>query len=160
MRGLPAKLIAALAVATLLGGPASARSLTVRSDPDDETSRPDIRKVWTDETPTRFFVRIGAWQRLRQRDGGFWVALDTRSSRKFDRLIDIEAGTCTVWRLVRGSPDRFIGRRDASRPDRRSVACDLPKSWFRGGKTVRFLVVASRLVNPDRAPNGNLYRGF
>lgn len=153
--------LSAVLVLGVLAGPASARTLTVRSDPDDTPSRPDIRKVWTDVSPRGVFINIGAWERVRTRDD-FKVVLDTRGDLDYDRLIDVVAGRCVVWKVEGGFLGDLVGERPSRRPGVRERACRLPTGWFVIGKTVRFIVENAEVGVPtdDRAPNRGRYIGL
>ena len=162
MRRLWTALISTLALVTVLAAPASARSLTVHADPNDGP-RPDIRRVWTDRTPYKVFIKIGAWQRLRGTENRFSVLLDTRGTNDFDRVIEIGfVGICVVEMWGPDGLGEPIGMRDARRPTARTIACELPKSWFGIARPVRSVVSTGVLGEShlDRAPNQGRYRGL
>ena len=158
--------VLAFAVALgLLMGPASARTLRVRTDPNDTFQPPDIRKVWSDLARRDVYVRVGAWDRLRARASGFIVVLDTRGNRRDDRVVEVSgAGNqCLVWKADDdGTLGDFIGERPATRPDRRAIACRMPAGWFRITKPVRFIVKSGIAGDRhrDRAPNRLHYIGL
>ena len=164
-------------IALALAGPASAgnglairsrtvdRSLTARDDPHDTHHVPDIRTVWSEDTGSSVYVRIRAWERLRNRDIAYRVALDTRGSNLPDRLIEIpNVGVCFVYEV---DPDRsvgeLIGQRPWHRPDRHDVACRLPRGWFDKTTRVSFVVYSGALGESrtiDRAPDDGRYIGL
>ena len=171
-------LVSCVAVVVLpLAGPASARSplsirsrtvdrsLIARQDPPDTHRVPDIRTVWSDDTGSSVYIRIRAFERLRNRDIGYRVVLDTRGSNLPDRLIEItNAELCIAYTV---DPDRsvgeVIGQRRWHRPDRHDVACRLPRGWFDKTTRVSFVVYSgaggkSRTI--DRAPDDRRYIGL
>jgi hypothetical protein len=162
--------IACLLVMTVIlgafAGPASARRLTVRTDPNDTLQPPDIRKVWTARNHRGVYVRVGAWDRLR-RDDGFIVVLDTKGDSRDDRIIEFADGIvdCLVWTVDPTPPGLFgdlIGERRVTKPDRRSIACLAPNGWFDIRKTVRFYVKSGIGGYPhrDRAPDARHFLGL
>jgi hypothetical protein len=149
-------------VLAMLAGPASARSLTIRSDPDDTHGVFDIRKVSTDASPSEVFIQITTWDRLRHRDASFSVLLDTRGSPGYDRAVETSGGDCVVEKWDENGLGAAIGRRHARFPGTRNVDCSFPAGWFKIHKTVRFFVKSGVLGSPhaDRAPNDHLYQGL
>ncbi|MGI8478326.1 MAG: hypothetical protein ACR2M2_00450 [Gaiellaceae bacterium] len=161
MRRIAQVLLALGVILAMVPSPASARSLTVRTDPDDTRSMPDIRKVWSDVSPSGVVVKIGTWDRLRSRDERFSVVLDTRGSVDYDRIIEV-GPACVVEKLRNGSLGRPFGQRPAHRPSKRTISCLLPTGWFGIRKTVRFVVLTGAAGEPhdDRAPNDRRFVGL
>ena len=151
--------LALTAVLAMMSSPASARTLETRTDRNDTTGTPDIRKVSSNILRRSVVVALGAWGRLRTQDE-FAVILDTRGDRQSDRLIDVVAGACEVYRL--GAAVKPIGDRDSRRLDARTRGCRLPKAWFDITKPVRFAVQNSKYGFPrsDRAPDRAWYLGL
>src|SRR4051794_8843527 len=83
----------ALAMAALIcvmaAGSAEAGPLRVRSDPNDSTSKLDIRKVVTRLSATTMYLRLTSWDRFRLREmQEVWVFdLDTAGTPQFDRRV-------------------------------------------------------------------------
>ena len=156
-------LASTLTLALTAVSPAVAGSPTVRSDPNDRRSRPDIRKVWTDVSRRGVSLQVGTWDAIRNDE--FGIILDTRASPNPDRLVEMNVFGCTVQKLNRDrSLGAFIGQRDARRPGRRTISCRVPTGWFGIRTTVRFLVKSeSELAgvrHDDRAPDNRRYVGF
>ena len=131
----------------LLGGTlaesASAGTLTVRRDGQEQTFGRDIRTVVTGTIGNRVVLRIGTWDPY-IRSGDFEVvSMDTHGRRAADRTVFFTNGgpdrgfQCKV---TRSGGRGVIGRRNARRPNERSIACNLPRSWFDIHKVVRFRV--------------------
>jgi hypothetical protein len=145
-----------------LSGMAEARSsLKVRSDPNDSAHRMDVRRVVTDLSARTVFVRIDSWQRYRlQKTSGFYtVVLDSGGDPGFDRVIWIQYGRCEVSVFKDGELGRVVGTQRATRANRRSITCAVPRTWFpRINRAVRFRVY---LVDDNRyrdlAPDRGLY---
>jgi hypothetical protein len=148
-------------VLAMAAGIASARTLTVRSDPNDIAGRPDIRKVATDVSPRGVYLGLRAFERVRTRDE-FAVFLDTRGDLDFERVVDVLAGRCVVWEIDEGSLGGTVGDRPSRRPGVRQRACLLPRGWFDITKPVRFAVINAEVgyPNTDRAPNRGRYVGL
>ncbi len=163
-RRTPRRVISLLAtiglVAGMMASLASARSLTLRTDPDDTHSLPDIRKVWSDVSGA-VYIRIRTWDQ-RYRDRSFSVLLDTTGSYRFDRIIEISGRDCVVEKLENGYLGDFIGKRGSTRPGMRDIACQVPAGWFSIDKPVRFVVKSGTAGSPhdDRAPNARRYIGL
>lgn len=159
MRRTIVVLLSSVVLLAVLVGPASARTLTVRSDPNDTPDHPDIRKVSTDVSRRSVFVSIRSWERFRAVDA-FLVVLDTRGDIGPDRVIEMLPGQCVAEKT---EPDiTFIGDRDSRRLGPRELACRLPVGWFGIRKPVRFAVNNSHLGDRhnDRAPNRDRYVGL
>jgi hypothetical protein len=160
----------ALAIAVLIcgaaAGSAQAGPLRVRSDPNDSTSNLDIRKVITRLSPTKMYLRLNSWDRFRLRDmqETWGLDLDTVGNRQFDRWVQIYPSPhglkCYVGQGPHGVNE--VGIRRATRPDRRSAACHLPRGWFgRIRRAVRFKAFIEEPTSPkaaDDAPDHGLYR--
>jgi hypothetical protein len=147
----------------VIGGSASAGSLTVRTDPNDTRHVPDISAVWSDVSPSGLYIRIGTWDRLRHHDAAFVVLLETRGVPEYDRIIEISGGECVVEKIdADGSLGEFIGRRKARFPGRKAIVCRVPTGWFAIRETVRFVVKSGFLGSPldDRAPDDGRYIGL
>lgn len=163
MRRVAGVILVTVVIGALVS-PASARTLRVRTDPNDTFQPPDIRRVWTDQNRRGVYVRVGAWDRLRSRHG-FIVLLDTRRDAIEDRIVEL-SGTgrqCLVWKAdPDGTFGDFIGERRATRPNGRSIACLAPNGWFGTTKTVRFFVKSGigGERHRDRAPNRRHYVGL
>lgn len=154
--------VAFVLLGTLLA-PATARTLTVRTDPNDTFQPPDVRKTWSDLSSRYVYLRIGSWDRMRERDARFIVVLDTRGEGAADRIVEIVRRQCLAWKAgPNRTLGRFIGEREATRPDGRSVACRLPVGWFGVRKTVSFVVRSGSAgeQHRDRAPNEGQYEGL
>ena len=133
IRRLPIVLVPAIAIVTMFGGPATAWTLTPHEDPDDVTFIRDIRRVSTDKTRHRIYVRVRAWQRVEDWAAVYYVNLDTKGSAAIDRTIWMDARFgCEVW----NRDVRTIGERDIRRLTPKTVGCAVPKAWFRMGKPV------------------------
>jgi len=155
-----------LLVVGATAGTADAGSLRVRTDPDDSASKLDIRKVTTHLSSTTLYLRLGSWDRFRIRDmrDTWGFALDTVGGHKMDRFVGIYPSPhglkCDVGEGPHGV--RPVGIRHATRPDRRSIACHLPRGWFGHiDRAVRFRAFIEDPVSPktaDSAPNNGLYR--
>jgi hypothetical protein len=161
MRRIVTVLLSSIVVLAMQASPGSARSLTVRTDPNDTASQPDIRKVWSGLSVKGVYIRIGAWERLGGH-GRFSVLLDTRGSLEYDRIIEISGGDCVVEKIESGSLGAFIGRRGAHRPSPHSISCRPPAAWFKIRKVVRFAVLTGTAgeSHDDRAPNAGRYIGL
>ena len=165
-RPRPGRLTVAILLASTLAlaavSPAMAGSPTVRSDPNDTRSRPDIRKVSTDVSRRRgVSLQIETWDAIR--NDGFGIILDTRGSPDPDRLVEMNVFGCRVEKLNRnGSLGAFIGQRDTRRPGRRTVSCRIPTGWFGIRTTVRFIVKSEfpGVRHEDRAPDDRRYVGL
>ena len=158
-----------IAVVLLIGSvsvPALASTLRVRHDPNDSSSNLDIHKVITNLSDTTVYVRVRSWDRFKLRDmRQEWdLSLDTFGSPEADRGLTISHGrhgiVCTVYSLHTGNQ---LGLRLATRPDRKSAACHLPRAWFGHiDRAVRFRVFAFSLRSgrvTDKAPgHGRVYR--
>jgi hypothetical protein len=150
----------------LTEGSASAGSLRVRTDPNDSSSILDIHKVITNLSATTMYLRLNSWERFRLRDmQETWAfALDTHGTRRIDRWVVIFPARHGLKCDVRGGRNgvQRIGMRHASRPDRRSAACHLPRGWFGHiDRAVRFKAYIHEASSPgdiDNAPNHGLYR--
>jgi hypothetical protein len=152
-------LAVALALSLLLAGSASARSLRMRTDPNDSPGSADIRKVWTDASQG-VFVRISTWKRVSNRRASYTVALDTKGSRDYDFTIGMsghfgEVSTVDEHRFVTGD----VGQRRVRRINPRTFAFLGPRGWFDLEKPVRFVVLARTTGGRrrDRAPNVGRY---
>jgi hypothetical protein len=128
-----------LGVLLVLGataGKADAGSLRVRTDPHDSASKLDIREVTTHLSSTTLYLRLGSWDRFRIRN------------------------MKETWGFVLDTIDGH--KMDATRPDRRSIACHLPRGWFGHiDRAVRFRAFIEDPVSSktaDSAPNRGLYR--
>jgi hypothetical protein len=147
-------LVMALALGAMTSS-ARARSLTVRSDPNDSFSVVDLRKISTDLSATHVFLKFSSWQRFKRStmdQVGFY--LDSAGTYRFDAFVEFFPGhrrlTCIAQRYPGG---RVIGRRAAHRPSRTEASCELPRGWFNIDRTVRFQV----LTGDDRAPDRGSY---
>ena len=146
--------------------PAATASVKVRTDPNDSASPLDIRTVITNLSRTTMYLRLGSWERFRigdmQETWGF--ALDTVGGHKIDRWVGIYPVRNGVRCDVRGGPHGFdlIGTRHATRPDRRSIACHLPRGWFghirRAIRFRAFIQEPSSKAAADDAPDLGFYR--
>jgi hypothetical protein len=145
---------------------AAASTLRVRHDPNDSSSNLDIRTVITNLSDTTVYVQVRSWERFKVREmRQEWdLSLDTFGSPEADRGLAISHGprgiVCTVYSLHTGDQ---LGRRLATRPDRKSAACHLPRAWFGHiDRAVRFRVFAFSLRTGrdiDKAPgHGRVYR--
>ena len=160
MKRMTLVLMATIVALVTTSASVSARTIEVRTDPND-THGLDIRKVWSNVGRSGVFLRIGAWERLRRY--GVGVILDTTGTPDFDRIVEISGGhpSCVVEELNDGFLGDFIGRRPGSRGPR-AVACHLPTGWFHIRKTVGFVVLTGTAGSPhaDRAPNRGRYLGL
>jgi hypothetical protein len=162
MRRLLLLVLVVITVGSITGS-AVASTLRVRLDPNDSSSNLDIHKVITNLSNTTLYLRLKSWDRFKPREmhGNWAFLLDTVGDGSFDRAVIIDNGrrgiVCDVW-----NSHRLIGHRLATRPDRKSAACHLPRAWFGHiDRAVRFrALVASRRSGPplDRAPNRGVYR--
>lgn len=162
MRRAIGVLVSVVLVSAAFAGPASARSLTVRRDPNDTRSTPDIRKVSTDITRRGVFISIGTWDRLRVPRDEFTVLLDTRGDLTYDRALDVLAGNCVMWEIEDGSLGGTIGDRTSRRIGPRERACLVPTGWFAITKPARFAVLNAQIgvSSDDRAPDRGRYVGL
>ena len=159
--------IALVVVATTLGSTAAtaaASPVTVHVDPNDSSSNLDIHKVATHLSATTLYLRITSWDRFRVRDmNDAWeIALDIAGTSHVDRWVGIFPTRHGVKCDVRRGPHGFepVGTRHATRPDRKSIACRLPRGWFGPFvRTVRLraLIEATQHALRDDAPNGGRY---
>jgi len=152
--------LVAVALVASVPGPAEARSLRIRHDPNDQPNpMADIRRVVSDLSTGAVYLRIDTWQRLRPGDQYLFVLFDSGGDQRFDRQLEIFKGArgyrCRLQRGL-GVGTEVLGERRAARPSARSWACSLPRSWFpRIHRAVRFY---AGTANGDRAPNQGLYR--
>jgi hypothetical protein len=150
--------LVAIALTVSVSGPAEARSLKIRHDPNDQPNpQADIRRVVSDLSTGAVYLRIDTWQKLRRGDQYLFVLLDSGGNRRFDRKLEIFKGEhgyrCRLRRAL--GVGEVLGERRAARPSARSWACSLPRSWFpRIHRAVRFY---AGTLNGDRAPNRGLY---
>jgi hypothetical protein len=152
----------------LTAGSAAAGSIRVRIDRNDSSSNLDIHRVTTKLSATTMYLRLGSWDRFRIRDmretWGF--ALDTVGDQKFDRWVGIYPSPHGLKCEVRDRPHgvHLVGTRHATRPDRRSAACHLPRGWFGPfDKAIRFRAFIEEPSSPrasDNAPNHGRYHGI
>jgi hypothetical protein len=168
MRRLIGLALAVTCVATgSLGASAQADSPRVRTDPNDSRVNPDIRSVTTDLSPTTVLLRVDAWQPVKYHTfrTEYMFYMDTFGDPGFDRWVEVlrssyhgKAGiVCVVEDLETYA---LIGTAPASRPDRWSVACHLPRAWFGHiDRAVRFKVQVRNIGErrTDRAPDRGLY---
>ncbi len=166
MRRLIVLALAVMCVAAgSLGGTAQADSPRVRTDPNDSRVDPDIRSVTTDLSATTVLLRVDAWKPVRYHtlNSEFMFYMDTFGDPGFDRWVEVLRAynskriVCMVEDLETYA---LIGTRVASRPDRRSVACHLPRAWFGHiDRAVRFKVQVRNIGyrRTDRAPDRGLY---
>jgi hypothetical protein len=160
----------ALAMAVLIcgtaAGSAQAGPLRVRSDPNDSTSNLDIHRVITKLSATTMYLRLTSWDRFRLGDmrATWGFALDTVGNHRFDRWVGIYPSRhglrCDVGEGPHGVNP--VGTRHASRPNRRSAACHLPRGWFGHiDRAVRFRAFIEEPTSngaADNAPDHGLYR--
>src|SRR3954469_6080896 len=114
----------ALAIAVLICGPAAgsaqAGPLRVRADPNDSTSKLDIRKVVTRLSATTMYLRLTSWDRFRLTEmREVWVFdLDTAGTPQFDRRVVMYPSRhglkCEVRKESHGY--QLLGTRHGSRP--------------------------------------------
>lgn len=163
MRRLLVLIVMVITVVSVSGA-ASASTLRIRLDPNDSSSKLDIHKVITNLSDTTMYLRLKSWDRfsLREMDGHIWVFnLDTVGNRRLDRQVVIHQVHgrigCQVFEY--NSPN-LIGQRPATRPDRKSAACHLPRGWFGHiDRAVRFqALLYPRNRATDRAPDHGVYR--
>jgi hypothetical protein len=117
MRRFVTVLVVVGLLGTMLLESASARTPTVRRDPNDSDDPHDIRKVVTDRTPTHVVLRIGMWEPTRPWGGGWIIVpMDTHGTRSTDRYVTFQRRRCRVQK----STGRYIGRRHVRRRGERS----------------------------------------
>ncbi len=165
-------LIVTLVVVGSLSDSAVASTLRVRVDPNDSRSNLDIHKVITNLSPTTMYLRVRSWERFNYLSmSEEWdFTLDTFGSPDVDRALSISPAphgiACVVYNLhdvpAGGQPGQRPAIR-ATRPDHRSAACHLPRSWFGHiDRAVRFRVFVSSFFTGnviDKAPgHGRVYR--
>jgi hypothetical protein len=144
--------LVAVALVASVSGPAEARSLRIRHDPNDQPNpAADIRRVVSDLSTRAVYLRIDTWQKLRPGDQYLFALFDSGGNRNFDRQLEIFKGRvgyrCRLQRGL-GVGTEVLGERRALRPSARS--------WFRRiHRAVRFYVGT---LNDDRAPNRGVYR--
>jgi|tagenome__1003787_1003787.scaffolds.fasta_scaffold20600734_3 hypothetical protein len=169
MRRLLVPLVMVLSVGAVSTS-ASASTLRVRVDANDSRSNLDIHKVITNLSPTTMYLRVRSWDRfsyLSMREE--WdFSLDTFGSPAVDRAVAIFPAphgiVCVVYNLHAGAGQPgYRPAIRATRPDRRSAACHLPRSWFGHiDRAVRFRVFVfsyRKATNIDKAPgHGGVYR--
>lgn len=156
-------LVVTLIVVVCLSEPAGASTLRVRVDANDSASRLDIHKTITNLSATTMYLRLKSWDRFkpRQMTEGWDFALDTVGGPRFDRSVMIvpfgRRIECVVKRWRGGT---VIGMRRATRPDGKSAACHLPRTWFGHiDRAVRFTArIQFPLSRGDLAPNHGVYR--
>jgi hypothetical protein len=146
-------------------GSAAASTLRVRLDANDSRSKLDIHKVITNLSASTVYLRLKSWDRFTPREmgGQIWVlVLDTVGTYRLDRDVVIYQHHgrigCQVFEY--NSPIE-IGQRPATRPDRKSAACHLPRRWFGHiDRAVRFRALLYRRNDVmDKAPSrGHMYR--
>ena len=164
MRRILLSMVTVVAVVSLSGS-AAASTLRVRIDPNDSSSKLDIHKVITNLSGTTVYLRLKSWDRFTPRDMGrqIWVfVLDTVGTYRLDRDVVIyqRDGRLGCQVFEQNSPIQ-IGRRQATRPDRKSAACHLPRRWFGHiDRAVRFRALLYRRHHViDKAPSsGHMYR--
>ena len=145
---------------------AEAGSLHIRVDPNDSSSILDIHRVITRLSPTTMYLRLESWDRFRLRDmqvvWGF--ALDTFGGDRVDRFVDIfptgKGVMCAVFNAHRNL--QLVGQRHATRSDRKSAACHLPRGWFghidRAVRFRAFINGANSLAEQDNAPDEGYFQ--
>jgi hypothetical protein len=153
-------------VVELAAQSAEAGSLRIRVDPNDSSSILDIHRVTTKLSPTTMYLRLTSWDRFRLRDmqvvWGF--QLDSFGGGRVDRSVGIfptgKGLMCAVFNNHRNL--QLVGQRQATRPDRRSAACHLPRGWFghidRAVRFRAFINGATSQAEQDNAPNLGYYR--
>src|SRR3954468_13951596 len=132
MRRLLVLIVTVLTVGSITGS-AAASSLRIRTDPNDSRSKLDIHKVITNLSDTTMYLRLRSWDRFRighTNDENWKFLLDTFGTRRFDLSVEIFNGMHGFVCVVEAGHGHLIGHRRATRPDRRSVACHLPRGWF------------------------------
>jgi hypothetical protein len=113
------------------------------------------------------YLRLTSWDRFRLRDmqvvWGF--ALDTVGNGRVDRWVDIYLTRHGLKCMVLGITPHvryLIGKRHATRPDRKSAACHLPRGWFghidRAVRFRAFINGAMSRAEQDNAPDTGYYR--
>jgi hypothetical protein len=164
MRRLAVLIVVVLTVGAISGS-ASASTLRVRVDANDSSSNLDIHKVITNLSDSTMYLGLRSWERFRLHElRAIWVfSLDTYGTGKFDREVQVGRANGRLFCLVVDAhTGRLIGHRGATRPDRRSAACHLPRGWFGHiHRAVRFraiVIVPSSGKVQDRAPNHGVYR--
>lgn len=142
-----------------MSGSAAASTLRVRLDANDSRSNLDIHKVITNLSATTMYLRVRSWDRFKpgemRQEWDF--SLDTFGTPEPDRGVGISHAprgiVCTVYSLHTAAQ---LGYRLATRPDPRSAACHLPRTWFGHiDRAVRFQVFVFSLrtgVVSDKAP--------
>src|SRR3954462_240053 len=147
MRRLLVPLVMVLSVGAVSTS-ASASTLGVRVDANDSRSNLDIHKVITNLSPTTMYLRVRSWDRFSYLSMGEECdfSLDTFGSPAVDRAVAIFPAphgiVCVVHNLHAGAGQPgYSPAIRATRPDRRSAACHLPRSWFGHiDRAVRFRV--------------------
>src|SRR3954471_24877682 len=168
MRRLLVPLVMVLSVGAVSTS-ASASTLRVRVDANDSRSNLDIHKVITNLSPTTMYLRVRSWDRFSylSMPGEWDFSLDTFGSPAVDRAVGISPAphgiVCIVYNLDAGAQPGHRHPIRATRPDRRSAACHLPRSWFGHiDRAVRFRVFLfsyRKATNIDKAPgHGGVYR--
>src|SRR3954454_1268744 len=154
-------LLVGLATQTAEAGP-----LRIRVDPNDRSSVLDIHRVITRLSPTTMYLRLTSWDQFRLRDmhvvWGF--ALDSFGGGRVDRSVGIfptgKGLMCAVFNAHRNL--QLIGQRHASRLDRMSAACHLPRGWFgdidRAVRFRAFINGAKSRAEQDNAPDVCYFR--
>jgi len=111
------------------------------------------------------YLRLRSWDRFRighTNDENWKFLLDTFGTRRFDLSVEIFNGMHGFVCVVEAGHGHLIGHRRATRPDRRSVACHLPRGWFSHiDRAVRFRVgieFSTSRNDRDLAPNHGVYR--
>jgi hypothetical protein len=171
MRRLVVPIVMVLTVGSVSAS-AAASTLRVRVDANDSRSNLDIHKVITNLSPTTMYLRVRSWDRfnyLNMREE--WdFTLDTFGSPDVDRAVSISPAphgiVCIVYNLHHVPAGGEPGQRPAiraTRPDHRSAACHLPRSWFGHiDRAVRFRVFVFSVFTgnvSDKAPgHGGVYR--
>ena len=158
-------LIVTIVVVASLSSSAAANTLRVRVDLNDSSSKLDIHKVVSNLSRTTVYLRLKSWDRFSPREmgGQIWViVLDTVGTPRLDRDVVIYQHHgrigCQVFEY--NAPIE-IGQRAATRPDRKSAACHLPRRWFGHiDRAVRFRALLYRRNHViDKAPShGHMYR--
>lgn len=144
---------------------ADASTLRVRLDPNDSSSNLDIHEVITNLSDSTVYLRLRSWERFRPWDmrEGWGFLLDTFGNREFDRWVELVPDKYGLDCIVEDWHDgHVIGRRLATRPDRKSGACHLPRAWFghidRAVRFQAFIEFPSSYRAGDDAPNHGVYR--
>jgi len=143
---------------------AVAHPLSVHVDPNDSASNLDIHKVVAHLSPTILYLRLTSWDRFRLRDmtEAWEIALVIAGTSHVDRWVGIFPTRHGIKCHVRKGPHGFdpVGMRHATRPDRRSAACRLPRGWFGPfvrAVRLRALIEVTQQARRDDAPNGGRY---